>query len=92
MAIVTGSDSGIGRAIPLALEGADVAVTFHDHEEGARATARQVQSAGRQVLVQRLDVSEEGSVADLFQTVDRTLGTPHLLVNNVLGPGQAARF
>jgi glucose 1-dehydrogenase len=84
VAIVTGSDSGIGRAIAeaLALEGADVAVTFHNDEDGARATARQVESSGRRALVQRLDVRDEASVADLFQAVDRTLGTPHILVNN----------
>lgn len=84
IAIVTGSDSGIGRAIAegLALEGADVAVTFHNDEGGAQATARQVESSGRRALVQRLDVRDEGSVADLFQAVDRTLGTPHILVNN----------
>jgi glucose 1-dehydrogenase len=84
VAVVTGSDSGIGQAIAEAfsMEGADIAITFHNDRGGAEATARQVKSAGRRSLIRRVDVRDEHSVAELFKAVDRELGTPHILVNN----------
>jgi glucose 1-dehydrogenase len=84
VAVVTGSDSGIGQAVAEAfsLEGADVAITFHGDRAGAEATARQVEAAGRRSIVQRVDVRDENSVAELFKAIDRELGTPHILVNN----------
>jgi glucose 1-dehydrogenase len=69
VAVVTGSDSGIGRAIAeaYAMEGADVAVTFHSDRDGAEATAQQVKDAGRRAIVERLDVADEESVVRLFR-------------------------
>jgi NAD(P)-dependent dehydrogenase (short-subunit alcohol dehydrogenase family) len=60
-AIVTGSDSGIGRATAVALgrRGLDVGVTWHSDEAGARETARQVSEAGGRAAVRRLDVTDE---------------------------------
>jgi NAD(P)-dependent dehydrogenase (short-subunit alcohol dehydrogenase family) len=56
--IVTGSDSGIGRATALALAraGHDVGVTWHTDEQGAEATARDVQRHGGRAVVARLDL------------------------------------
>jgi NAD(P)-dependent dehydrogenase (short-subunit alcohol dehydrogenase family) len=56
--IVTGSDSGIGRATALALAraGHDVGVTWHTDEQGAEATARDVQRQGGLAVVARLDL------------------------------------
>lgn len=84
VAIVTGSDSGMGQSIAeaFAMEGADIAVTFHTDEDGAAQTARQVEAAGRRSLMQRLDVRNEASVAELFEIVERELGKPDILVNN----------
>jgi glucose 1-dehydrogenase len=84
VAIVTGSDSGIGQAIAeaFALEGADIAVTYHTDEAGAAATAAQVKAAGRRAVTHRLDVTSEHSVADLFALVDRTFGGADILVNS----------
>jgi NAD(P)-dependent dehydrogenase (short-subunit alcohol dehydrogenase family) len=61
IAIVTGSDSGIGRAIAVefARAGADIAVTFHTDAAGGEETARQVREAGRRVLLKQLDVMDE---------------------------------
>lgn len=90
VAVITGSDSGMGQAMAeaFAAEGADIAVTFHSDEDGAQATARQVKVAGRRALVQQVDVRDEGSVARLFENVDRELGVPHILVNNAgIGAG-----
>jgi glucose 1-dehydrogenase len=83
VAIVTGSDSGIGRAIAeaFALEGADVAVTYHTDDAGARATAEQVEAAGSRAHVQSLDVRDEASVMMLIGSVEETLGLPDILVN-----------
>lgn len=55
IALITGADSGMGRAIAeaFALEGADVAIIYHSDEDGARKTARQVHSAERRALVLR---------------------------------------
>lgn len=83
VAVVTGSDSGIGQAIAeaFALEGASVAVTYHSDREGAEATARQVEAAGSRALVKQLDVRDEASVTALINQVEQTLGMPHILVN-----------
>ena len=59
--IVTGSDSGIGRAtaIALARAGHDIGVTWHTDEQGAAATARDVQRQGARAVVARLDLTEQ---------------------------------
>ncbi|CAN5765339.1 MAG: SDR family NAD(P)-dependent oxidoreductase [Ilumatobacteraceae bacterium] len=84
VAIITGSDSGIGQgaAIELALEEADIVVTYlHDHD-GATETSRQVEAAGRKTLVVQLDTRDESSVEALFdQTID-AFGRIDILVNS----------
>src|SRR5690606_33347675 len=66
-AIVTASDSGIGKATALALAeaGMDVGVTWHSDEEGARDTAAKVEQRGRRAVGTQLDVSDHdhGAVA-----------------------------
>src|SRR3954466_1441330 len=59
VAIVTASDSGIGKAtaVALAREGYDVGITWHEDEEGARDTASEVEAAGRRAVVRRLDLT-----------------------------------
>ncbi|HEX6132433.1 MAG TPA: SDR family oxidoreductase [Longimicrobiales bacterium] len=83
-AIVTGSDSGIGRAIAaeLAVAGADVCVTYHTDEDGANETRAMVEAAGRRALVLHLDVREENEVERMFDRTIATLGVPDILVNN----------
>jgi len=91
VAIVTGSDSGIGQAtaIELARAGADVAITFHSDREGAEETARQAREAGRRALVRQLDVMDEGQVEALFDATEAELGAPDILVNNAGTGGNA---
>ena len=59
-AIVTGADSGIGRAtaVALAQAGMDVGVTYHRDETGAKDTAAEVESHGRTAVVARLDTTD----------------------------------
>jgi glucose 1-dehydrogenase len=84
IAIVTGSDSGIGQGIAeeLAREGADVAITYLHDEAGAAETRRKVEACGRRAFVTRLDQADEASVSALFDGVAQALGTPDILVNN----------
>lgn len=84
VAIVTGSDSGIGQATAeaFAMEGADVAIAyFHDHE-GAEATRRKVEACGRRAIVKQLDQRNPEDVERLFRDTADELGRPYILVND----------
>jgi hypothetical protein len=83
-AIVTGSDSGIGRAIAVALAeaGVDVGVTWHSDEEGAQATADEVRSHGRNAVVARLDTTDLTGCGDVVDELTRQLGSLDVFVNN----------
>lgn len=84
IAIVTGSDSGIGQAtaIAFAREGADVAITFFHDRDGAERTRAEVEAAGRRALVFQLDQRDPAMVDALFEETRQRLGLPTLLVNN----------
>jgi glucose 1-dehydrogenase len=84
IAVVTGSDSGIGQAtaIAFAKEGADVAVTYFHDKEGAEKTKREVEAAGRKAVVVYLDQRDPISVENLFRETREGLGTPTILVND----------
>src|SRR3954449_11934196 len=86
-AIVTASDSGIGRstAVRLARDGFDVGVTWHSDEEGARGTAREVEELGRRAVVERLDVTRFEEAADRIEAMAGELGGLDALVNNAGG-------
>ena len=83
-AIVTGANSGIGRAVALALgaAGADVVVNYRDGEDAAVEVVRQIAQSGSRALAQRADVSREGEVKDLFQRAIEHFGTVDILINN----------
>lgn len=84
IAIVTGSDSGIGQAtaIAFAREGADVAVTYLHDQAGAERTKSAIEAAGRRAYVQQLDVRNPGSITRFFDAVEQQLGGPTILVND----------
>jgi NAD(P)-dependent dehydrogenase (short-subunit alcohol dehydrogenase family) len=75
-AIVTGSDSGIGRAtaVALARAGCDVGVTWHSDEDGARDTAKEITELGRRAEVRQLDLSRLPGAADVIDELADALG------------------
>lgn len=84
VAIVTGSDSGIGQAVAVrfAAAGADVCVTYHTDREGADETRSRVEAAGRRAIIVQVDVREESEVERMFDQTAAELGVPWILVNN----------
>jgi NAD(P)-dependent dehydrogenase (short-subunit alcohol dehydrogenase family) len=83
-AIVTASDSGIGKAtaIALARAGMDVGVTWHSDEDGANDTAREVEALGRRAVVTQLDVSDLDRCGDVVDALADDLGGVDVFVNN----------
>ncbi|HEY0867021.1 MAG TPA: SDR family NAD(P)-dependent oxidoreductase, partial [Fimbriimonas sp.] len=84
IALVTGADSGIGRAVAVAfaMEGADVAITYNVNDGDADETRRMVESRGRRCLVLKFDVRDsEACRRSVSQTVQE-LGGLNVLVNN----------
>lgn len=83
-AVVTGSDSGIGKSVAIALArgGVDVGITWHSDEEGARRTRAAVERAGARAAVARLDLSDLPAAADTVDDLADQLGGIDVLVNN----------
>jgi len=87
-AIVTGSDSGIGRAVAVALAeaGLDVGITWHEDSDGADETAAQVRAAGARAEVAQLDLTRlPGAGDDLDALIDRLGGIDVLVQSSGTG-------
>jgi NAD(P)-dependent dehydrogenase (short-subunit alcohol dehydrogenase family) len=84
IALITGGDSGIGRAVSVhfAKEGADVAIVYLDEEEDARETKRLVEAQGRKCLLLPGDVKVEAFCKDAVQRTVDEYGKLNILVNN----------
>ena len=89
VAIVTGSDSGIGKAtaVALARDGYDVGITWHTDEDGAEDTAAEVQATGRRAEVRRLDLADATNGPPVVAELAEALGGLDVLVNNA-GTGE----
>lgn len=83
-AIVTASDSGIGRAtaVALAQRGLDVGITWHTDEQGAEVTAQEVRSHGQQAFVAQLDTTDTPTCGDVIDRLIDQLGGVDVFVNN----------
>ncbi len=84
VALVTGAQQGIGRAIAVALagEGADVAVNFLDDREAGERVAGLVRGLGRKAIAVEGDVARIRDVEAMVAAVGSALGPPDILVNN----------
>jgi NAD(P)-dependent dehydrogenase (short-subunit alcohol dehydrogenase family) len=84
VALITGADSGIGRAVAVlfAREGADVAIAFHTSTEDAEETARHVEAEGRRALLLQGDVRDKAWCQDAVARTVAELGGLDVLVNN----------
>jgi NAD(P)-dependent dehydrogenase (short-subunit alcohol dehydrogenase family) len=93
VALVTGSDSGIGRAtaVRLAREGMDVGITWHTDRQGAEQTAEEVRGAGRRAVVRQVDLAQLPAAADTVDGLADELGGVDVLVNNA-GTGTGTPF
>ena len=83
-AIITGSDSGIGRAVAIAFarEGADVLISYLSEEDDARETACWVEEAGRTAVLVPGDIGEEAHCKSLIERAMTEFGRLDILVNN----------
>ncbi len=83
-ALITGGDSGIGRAVALAFarEGADVLISYLNEESDAQETLRVVHEAGRTGIGVAGDISQEQHCRQLVQRAVQELGGLDILVNN----------
>ena len=84
VAIVTGSESGIGRSVALALagQGCDVGITWYREQAAAQATAEQVRALGRRAEVRHLDLTDLPGAADVVDDLAEALGGVDVLVND----------
>lgn len=91
VALVTGADSGIGRAVALAYarEGADVAITYLDEREDAEETKRVVETAGRKAILISADLADPKACARIVEETVKAFGRIDILVNNAAFQGKA---
>jgi NAD(P)-dependent dehydrogenase (short-subunit alcohol dehydrogenase family) len=83
-ALITGGDSGIGRAVALAFarEGADILISYLNEESDAQETVRIVQKEGRKCIAVAGDIQEESQCKNLVERAVSEFGKVDILVNN----------
>jgi NAD(P)-dependent dehydrogenase (short-subunit alcohol dehydrogenase family) len=84
VAVITGADSGIGRAaaIAYAREGADVLISYLSEDADAKDTARYVEEAGQRAVLVKGDLADAQHCRDIIKTAVDQLGGVDILVNN----------
>jgi 3-oxoacyl-[acyl-carrier protein] reductase len=84
VALVTGGNRGIGRAVAFALAeaGADIAINYHNREREAEQVRSQVESYGRRCVTVPANVAVAADVARMVEAVEGRLGAVSILVNN----------
>jgi NAD(P)-dependent dehydrogenase (short-subunit alcohol dehydrogenase family) len=83
-AVITGGDSGIGRAVAIAFarEGADVLISYLNEDDDANETRKWVEEAGRKAALVSGDIQDAGHCRKIVDTAIRELGGLDILVNN----------
>ncbi|MGN6085570.1 glucose 1-dehydrogenase [Trinickia sp.] len=83
-AVITGADSGIGRAVAIAFarEGADVVIAYFNEHEDARETARWVEQAGRRAVLVAGDLAQRAQAREIVDRAVDAFGRIDILVNN----------
>ncbi|HSM32771.1 MAG TPA: SDR family NAD(P)-dependent oxidoreductase, partial [Anaerolineae bacterium] len=94
VALITGADSGIGRAVALAYarEGADIVVSYLEEREDAQVTCRIVEQAGRRFIDAPGDIGDERHSRKLVERSVDELGRLDILVNNAAHHDRFERF
>ena len=94
VALITGADSGIGRAVAIAfaMEGADVAILYNENDDDALETQQAVRSKGRECLVLRRDVRRSDECRSAVADIVRHFGGLNILVNNAAYQKTRDRF
>lgn len=84
VAVITGGDSGIGRAVAIhfAKEGADVAIVYHQSDEDAQETKRYVEEESRQCTLYKGDIANESFCRKVIKSIHKEFGKIDVLVNN----------
>lgn len=94
VALITGGDSGIGRAVAIgfAMEGADVAILFNENDADADTTREMVEAKGRRCLVIKSDVRDSAACRAAVARTVTELGGLNVLVNNAAYQMAQQRF
>ncbi|RYE35121.1 MAG: SDR family oxidoreductase [Sphingobacteriaceae bacterium] len=84
VALITGADSGIGRAVAIAfaMEGADVAILFNENDSDADETKRMVEGKGGKCLIIKTDVRQKQNCIDAVEKTIANYSKLNILVNN----------
>lgn len=83
-ALVTGANSGIGKAVAIALanDGANTVVNYVSHPEAAQEVVDEIKAGGGNAIALQADVSKEDQVQEMFRNMYKQFGTIDILVNN----------
>ncbi|HVU57775.1 MAG TPA: SDR family oxidoreductase [Puia sp.] len=84
VALITGGDSGIGRAVAVhfAREGADVAIIYHKEDEDAQTTRELVEEKGKKAILIQADIKDEADCRSAVEQILKELGHIDIVVNN----------
>lgn len=84
VAVITGGDSGIGKAVAIAFakEGADVVIAYHTDHKDAALTEQRIKEIGRQCLLIAGDISKPAHCKKIIQQTIKQFGKVNVLVNN----------